>query len=801
MTDLFDRQYQREKQLSQQAYERATQLFLEQAANGNGGSATAAAWIVGKYLPLADAGYKALKESSNGQFSKILSGFEDLGPRLVIAVTIEGVLDALLIKPEQTRTYVLSGIADRLDRESTIGSFTTNNPLRAAQLHKRASREGAGARKKLRMFLTASEATGDPVLRIDKVYGVQLAGIALGLLIGAGMVEQHTRPGNAKVYLNLSAECVEELVKRQKHAAEGHGIHSPMLHPPVDWTLSGTGGYLTPEMREVSRIVLGPPSLSKRLPRHSSQAPLDALNLLQKTPWRVNRRVLEVVQAMAAAGELGEVVPGISINIPEYPKHLAGLKPGERTEAQQEEHQMWVDTAREAHTLRNKQVAASYRFVRVLEEAKSLKGEEAFYFVWAFDSRGRMYPRTYGMSPQGSDLQKALLEFRDGCWIENDRQLLLFQTNLAHRWGFDKASYADTRAWVEQNTPMILAHASDPLTNREWAKADSPFLYLAAAMEYKDYLEDPECFRSHIPIAADGACSGSQHMAAILRDPVTAQAVNLTPSDTRHDLYQVTGNKTLELLQEAEAAGELPEVLKPFLAFGIPRAMVKRPTMTLPYGLTQRSVAGYLFLDYLAYTDVPGLAEQDKFKAAIKLTPYVWKALGQVQSATMDALQWFRGAIKERFEYQPEATQSWLTPDGLLAQQHAVDFEESRIRTWCGSPISIQWQGQGITPSKSRHRTGFPPNFIHSLDATHLREVVRRMAALGCHQFAMIHDDFGVPVNWADKLWDVVREAFRDQYSGNLMAALKDQWGLALEPLEQRGWDVNEVLTAQFAFK
>lgn len=75
------------------------------------------------------------------------------------------------------------------------------------------------------------------------------------------------------------------------------------------------------------------------------------------------------------------------------------------------------------------------------------------------------------------------------------------------------------------------------------------------------------------------------------------------------------------------------------------------------------------------------------------------------------------------------------------------------------------------------------------------------MASLGCHQFAMIHDDFGVPVSWADKLWDVVREAFRDQYAGNLMAALKDQWGLSLEPLEQRGWDINEVLTAQFAFK
>lgn len=799
--DTFEKQYLREKSLAQLAHERATGLFLDQARNGNGGASSAAAWIVGKYLPLTLRGLDILREADSSP-TKLLKALDDLGYRLTCAIAIEGLLDALLAKPEETRTSCFSRIAERLNYESIIGSFTAANPLRAAQLHKRASREVAGQRKKARMFITSSEVTGDPIIQIEKTFGAQLAAILCGLLIGAGMIEEVVKQRGTKThtYFKLSEECTSLIFEKTRQAGESFGMFSPMLHKPLDWAPGRVGGYLTPEMREVARLVLGPPSLSKKALHESSEEFFQALNGLQGTAWAVNREILQVVRTMAADGSLKEVVRDVGIKVPDYPEHLEGVAFEDRTAEQQEEHKLWVQAAREAHALIAKQTSASLRYVRILEDANNLKDAEEFFFVWSVDSRGRMYPRTYGMSPQGSDLQKALLRFAKPSKITTPFQLRLFRTNLAHRWGFDKASYEDTEKWVLENTQQILAHAKDPLNDRGWTKADSPFLYLAAAMEYARYLEDPASFESFIPIAMDGANNGSQHMAAIIRDPRTAHLTNLTPDPARQDLYMETGRATEGLIRAARASGELDQCLHPMEAFGIPRGLVKRPTMTLAYGLTQRSVAGYLYGDYLAGQEIPGLPENDKFKVAVKLTPYVWAALKDTQRATMDVLQWLRKAIMER-QATPTCKVSWKTPDGFLAQQFAAEYEDSRVRTWCGSHISIRWSEQGIEPSPRRHKTAFPPNFIHSMDANHLREITRRMLTKGCTSFAMIHDDFGVPIGFADALWHTAREAFRDQYQTNIMDSLREQWNLALPALEMMGWDIDEVLQAQYAFK
>lgn len=507
--DIFERQYNRERDLAQLAHERATMLFVEQARNGNGGACSAAAWITGTYLPIAEQGLKALQEAEHSP-SKLLKQLDELGFKLCIAIAIEAVLDELLAHSDATRTAVLGKIAERLDQESVIGSFTATNPLRAAQLHKRAAKELASGQKKTRMFLMSSEVTGDPVIRIPKILGVQLGGILCGLLLGAGMITETTKVKGKKslTYFSLSQECVKILTERTRQAGESFGMFSPMLHKPLDWALGRTGGYQTPAMRDVARLVLGPPSLSKKALKESSPEFFEALNALQGTPWKVNKELHDVVRKLALTDRLKEVVPDVKVSIPEYPAHLQGIKYEDRTPEQQEEHQLWVNEAREAYAAKAKETAASLRFIRMLEDANMMREEEEFYFVWAVDSRGRLYPRTYGMSPQGSDLQKALLQFAKPSKITNEWQLVLFYTNLAHRWGFDKEDYETTVQWVKDNHEHIMAHAADPLTNDEWTKADSPFLYLAAAMEYRRYHLDPENFESFIPIAADGACNG-----------------------------------------------------------------------------------------------------------------------------------------------------------------------------------------------------------------------------------------------------------------------------------------------------
>lgn len=794
-----DRQIEREQRLSEDAYDRAVSLYQKQVNNGAGGASSASASVMGKYIPLAEAGLLGVE----GHL-RLMEVINELGRRQCIAIAIRCSLDSLLQRTWINRSTLFTTIAEALDNEAIIGSFTRANPMRANLLHQRASKEMAGRAKKVRMFLTSSEVTGDTVLRINRELGVQIAGVAVGCLIGAGMLHEDMEKKGKRTltYVSLTSECLDMVAAGNVASFDHFSTAAAMLCEPDDWGKGKPGGYLTHGMKEVHRLVLGPRNLTKALRDVSMPQVYDAINRLQKTPWRVSKRILGVVTALAGSGRMAELVPDVKITIPEYPAHLEGIPPESRTPEQAEEHDIWRTVAREAWKLKRKEEASALRYVRILEDAQTLKDEDRFYFVWAMDSRGRMYPRVYGMSPQGSDLQKALLEFADGFPIENDIQLVLFKNNLAHRWGFDKASYADTMVWFRENEPLILAHANDPLNNDEWMQADSPLLYLQAAMEYSEYLKDPEGFRSHIPIAADGACSGQQHMSAILLDPVAAEATNLRKGPTRHDLYGQVGKATEARISSLRASGELPDVLAPFLSFGIPRALVKRPTMTLPYGLTKRSVPPYLVSDYLVDHEVPGLAKDDIWKAGKALGDVVWLALGDTLDSTMKMLQWLRKAVSEGIRGLEGTTVSWTTPDGFKAQQRYPNFKEDRIRTWCYGDVKVAWAVECPTGNKVRHRQSFPPNFIHSLDATHMRKTINALGGQGCKHFAMIHDDFGCPVSFADKLWHIVREQFHRQYTDtDVMKDLCAEWGLQLEPMPRGSLDLSEVLTAEYAFK
>ena len=52
---------------------------------------------------------------------------------------------------------------------------------------------------------------------------------------------------------------------------------------------------------------------------------------------------------------------------------------------------------------------------------------------------------------------------------------------------------------------MIKACGDDPIGNRQWEDADSPFQFLAFCDEWKRYHETGDGFISHIPVNLDGS--------------------------------------------------------------------------------------------------------------------------------------------------------------------------------------------------------------------------------------------------------------------------------------------------------
>src|SRR3546814_19051528 len=85
-------------------------------------------------------------------------------------------------------------------------------------------------------------------------------------------------------------------------------------------------------------------------------------------------------------------------------------------------------------------------------------------------------------------------------------------------------------------------------------------------------------FVSHIPIAADGSCSGLQHYAAITRSSKEAHHVNLVPRDTVGDIYRLVSEAALPTLQASASNGA--EQAQRILELGFRRTDVKRTVMT-----------------------------------------------------------------------------------------------------------------------------------------------------------------------------------------------------------------------------
>ena len=132
------------------------------------------------------------------------------------------------------------------------------------------------------------------------------------------------------------------------------------------------------------------------------------------------------------------------------------------------------------------------------------------YMPYLLDFRGRIYAKPQFLNPQGSKLAKGLLTFATGKPL-GERGVFWLAVHTANCFGYDKASLEDRVKWVKDNERMILDCACEPIEFQEWTKADSPWEFLAACMEWSNYLTHGEGYICALPISVDGKCNGLAH--------------------------------------------------------------------------------------------------------------------------------------------------------------------------------------------------------------------------------------------------------------------------------------------------
>ena len=80
-----------------------------------------------------------------------------------------------------------------------------------------------------------------------------------------------------------------------------------------------------------------------------------------------------------------------------------------------------------------------------MEIAKILQNID-FYLPVFMDFRGRIYPVTSYFSYQGSDLERSLIEFAEGCYLNDNANNYVYQ-QLANTAGHSKLTIASKKKW------------------------------------------------------------------------------------------------------------------------------------------------------------------------------------------------------------------------------------------------------------------------------------------------------------------------------------------------------------------
>lgn len=638
--------------------------------------------------------------------------------------------------------------------------------------------------------------------------------LQLGILLidlfrrATGMVEEHVlRDGKKTVNcLMFTEEAVNTLADRMDKAADLFTIYYPTVVPPKEWSNTALigGGYFSDNVQPYRFVKGSKVKYLSELENRDMSKVIDPINAMQNTGWRVNTVMLDVLDFVYSNTiDVKGLPPADPKSIPEAP---FGIDENEDIAAEYRKECYMV------HDANRRAISKRISVLRTISLARKFSEYEEFFFPYDVDSRGRAYPKVPFLNPQGSDYVKGLLEFSEGKPIETPAQEAYLAIAVANAWGQDKLALQDRVAWVEENEVMLQEVAHNPMTDRRWLKADEPFMALRGALEWAGLCQEGTGYVSHMPVHFDATCSGLQHFSALLRDAEGGFFVNLTGDEKRQDIYG-------EVARKAEAAiradtGDTSHIAAVALQIGITRSLCKRPVMIVPYAGTFASCMEYVNAHYKEMLEDGEKLPMDLSEIRKTLTPYVakhiWSAIASTVIAAREAMDWITHAARLASKGQ-DAPIQWTTPDGFIIQQAKYEEKGLKINTFLDGGRRIQATIVNETQNLDARRMSqsLSPNYIHSLDACHMRMAINRATDIGGMSFAMIHDSFGVHA--ADMevfVNDCIKPAFVEMYEGgNNLETFKDEVAVNIEDLEKLNdlplsgdLDIYEVLNSQFFF-
>ncbi|KAL2204738.1 DNA/RNA polymerase [Sarocladium strictum] len=604
-----------------------------------------------------------------------------------------------------------------------------------------------------------------------------------------------TRPrkGKKTSVIHMNPQLLESITKEPN--GEFLAKHLPMVSRPRPWRNIRHGGF------EESRTALVRAKAGEVEQNLYARAAIKSgdmkqvfkgLDVLGQTGWRINKDLLRV---MAEAWNRGEAIANMPAS-----EFLTEAPPEPDHSSDPLARRTWLQAVKQLENQKSALHSQRCYMNLQLEIARTFRNQEIF-FPHNVDYRGRAYPMPTYLNHMGADHTRALLKFSKGKTL-GTRGLQWLKIHMANVYGLDKASFEDREAFATENLDNIIESATNPLDgSRWWLAAEDPWQCLAACFELKaaHELEDPTEYVCNLPVHQDGTCNGLQHYAALGGDVWGAKQVNLEPGDKPADVYSAVADLVKEgIAKDVEAGNRFGQIM----TGKITRKVVKQTVMTNVYGVTfagakkqvckqidalyptlekECGVPHIILSTYVARHVFQALGSmfrgahdiqywlgemggrvtraltpaQLKQIAELETTP---KVRGRSSARTVKAVPTRGAAALKLLTDQFRSTIVWTTPLRMPVAQPYRKSSRKDIKT-CLQTVTVGTSGQIDPVNRRKQLQGFPPNFIHSLDASHML-----LSALKCNDlgldFAAVHDSFWTHPADIDTMNGVLRDSF-----------------------------------------
>ena len=496
------------------------------------------------------------------------------------------------------------------------------------------------------------------------------------------------------------------------------------------------------------------------------------VNRLQQTAWVINKEVLDLVWPIIAAKE----------TIP-----MDGLERGGPDWLLAESHNGKVNAEK-----------------AIVADALGLRDWDVFYKYVNLDFRGRVYYDYKHFHFQSMDLARGVMMFKEAKpvdkywlavhtaasynasysidelpdWCEADYRTFLESQGLTDI-SVDKMTLNDRVNWTNAHMDELLDFAERTLSNGLLGglpDCEKPVSFLACCLEWLKLADNPDHL-SQLPIPVDGANNGWQHLGAMSKDTQTGDLVGLVPHQIPYDFYVKTAQKLKEKMPEWFEEKQMP--MK-----HIRKAIAKRGSMTKAYSAGAKAIAENMWADVVKddFHNRYNITMDDCEMLSVKLI----EAIKEVCPGPLKTMKYLQDLASHELNTTKGTKIKWTTPSGFPVSQEYLLEKEIRMQCTLSPPKGtlfahplgkavrvngdvVGYNGvfnlsgiaylEGI-PKRQKAASAISPNFVHSMDASHMALVVADWEG----DFGAVHDSFSTHSCDVEAMLQKTKESFMDMY-------------------------------------